>query len=112
MEALLFNSSKRSAVAAIEIEPHCRYPPRRLTSLGLKTPVQLAGITRQLGHVDRGPQLAHEPGSVPGRAAGQFFAFKQHHILNARLGQVISHRNTNDAATYNNDLTTIWQRRH
>jgi hypothetical protein len=56
--------------------------------------------------------LAHEPGSVPGRAAGQFFAFKQHHILNARLGQVISHRNTNDAATYNNDLTTIWQRRH
>ena len=33
--------------------------PRRLTRLGLETAVQLAGVARQLGHINRGSQLAH-----------------------------------------------------
>ena len=39
--------------------------------------------------------------------AGQLFSLKEHHILNARLGEVIRHRYANDAATDNDDFTAI-----
>ena len=63
----------------------------RLPGVFLEPAVQLARITRELGHVDRGAQLPHQASSMPSGAAGQLFALEEHHILNARLGEVIRH---------------------
>ena len=79
----------------------------RLPGVFLEPAVQLARVTRELGHVDRGAQLPHQARRVPSGAAGQLFALKEHHILNARLGKVIRHRYANDAAADNDDFTAI-----
>ena len=73
----------------------------------LEAAVKLARVARELGHIDRGAQLPHQTRRVPGGAAGQFLALKQHHILDAGLGEVIGHRHTNDAATDDDHLTAI-----
>ena len=78
-----------------------------LPGLFLEAAVKLAGVARELGHIDRGTQLPHQTRRVPGGAAGQLLALKEHHILNARLGEVIRHRHANDAATDDNHLTAI-----
>ncbi|MBC7522153.1 MAG: hypothetical protein H7268_13815, partial [Sandarakinorhabdus sp.] len=45
--------------------------PGGLAGFRLQPAVKLAGIFRQLGHVDRRAQLADQPGGMPGRATGQ-----------------------------------------
>jgi hypothetical protein len=45
---------------------------------------------------------------MPGSAAGQLLALKEHNILNARLGQMVGHRYPDDAATHHNDFTPVW----
>ena len=50
----------------------------------------------------RRPQLPHQAGGVPGRAAGEVFAFEQDHIAEAELAEMIGHTTT-DYTTANND---------
>ena len=78
--------------------------PGVLAGLGLEPGVQVSGV---LAHPGRGlrhrPERDHQPGGVPGGAAGQPVALEQHDIGAALGCQVIGHRGADDAAADDDD---------
>ena len=53
---------------------------------------------RQPREVLRRPQLPHQPGGVPGRAAGKSATLQEEHVANPALGEVVGHAAAHDAA--------------
>src|SRR6202034_4851829 len=81
----------------------------RLTGLRLQTAIQLARIACQLRHIDALAQLADETGRVPGRAAGQLFAFQQNDVAPTYFGEVISDRTADHTAAHDHDPRVFWE---
>ena len=70
----------------------------RQPRLLLESRIELDGIGREPRQIARGPELAHQAGGMPGRAAGQPVALQQHHVLDPAPGQVIGDGDPDDAA--------------
>ena len=78
-----------------------RLEPGGLAGLRLQPAVELAAVLPELGRgLRRGPERHHQPGRVPGGARGDPVPLQQHHVLPARLGQVVGHRTTDHAAAH------------
>ena len=78
---------------------------------GLEPGVKLGRVAGQFCHIRRGAQLPDQPRGVPSCARRQLFAFQEHHILPAELGQVIGNRTANNAAA-NDDHTGMGGKGH
>ena len=83
-----------------------------LPGLILESAVKLAGVFRELGHVDRCSQLADQPGGVPGGAARELLPLQQYDVFEARVCQVIGNRTADHAATDDGDFAFFWQVGH
>ena len=79
---------------------------RRLPRLRLKTAIELARVAREARHVHALAQLSDETCGVPGRAAGELLALKQHDVAPTELAQVVGDRAADDAAADNDDART------
>ncbi len=68
------------------------------TRLGFERGIQLDAVLAHARHVAVGPHLPHQPGGMPGSAAGEPTLLQQQHVAAAELGQVVGGRTAGDAA--------------
>ena len=66
--------------------------------LGLEPGVEVGGVLHQPGAGLGRPQLADQPGGVPGRAAGQRTLLEEHDVGPPELGQVVGDAAADDPA--------------
>ena len=93
---------------ALDVRRHRERPvlpePGRLPRLRLQRREQLGGVLRQLRHPPRRPQLAHEPGRVPRRPAGELPPLQEQDVGDAEPGQVVRDRAADDTAADDDDV--------
>jgi hypothetical protein len=76
--------------------------------LRLQPGEQVAGVEPHLGGGLRGgPEGDHEPGRVPGGAAGEPVAFQQHHVGPAQVRQVVGDGRADDPAAHDDDAGAL-----
>ncbi len=81
--------------------PHA-FEPRCDPGFRLKRAVEFLGVFRQPRHVLRRAKLRDQPCRVPCGARGQLFAFQQHDIGPAQLGQMVRDRTADHATADDN----------
>ncbi len=82
-------------------------PAGGLAGLGLEPAVEIDAVPDETGEVARRAELAHQPGRVPGGAAGETPLLQQHHVLPAELRQVIRDAGADDPAADDDDARAI-----
>src|SRR3984893_12067698 len=70
----------------------------RLSGDLLEFLIEIDGVLLELGDVGIPVDGVHAAGRTPGRAAGEFAALDQQHVLPARLGEVIQHARADHSA--------------
>jgi hypothetical protein len=95
--------SAREADAAVLLEAG------RLPGFRLEAEVKLRRVFREAREIRCRAQLADQPGSVPGGAAGQLFPLQQHHVAPAELGQMVGDRAADHSAADDHRLRVTGQ---
>ena len=96
-------SSSRSAVTHRLDDAH-RTEARGQPGLGLEPGEEVARVQADAGQgLARRPEAGHQPGRVPGRAAGQAVALDEHDVGDPLVGEVVGDRGADDPATDDDD---------
>ena len=90
-------------------DPAAPLEPRRQPGFPLQLAVELSRILNEACSTLIRPQLAHQPGGVPGGAAGQLALLEQDQVGPAELGQVVGHAGPDDAAADDDGARLGWK---
>ena len=75
------------------------FEARRNAGFFFKRTIKFLAILRELGHIRGRAQLRDQASGMPCGARGELFALKQHDVLPAKFGQMVSNGAANDATT-------------
>ena len=87
-------------------------PGSVLSGLVFQPAIQVGAVVHHAGQVGVRAHLAHQPGRVPGGAAGQFVTFKHDDIFPTHEGEMVGDTAPTDATADDDNLSMRRKIRH